>query len=157
MLNQGCCGSSQYNLIDRMLQVNAKTLNQKLFIFQFFGQHYILERGSVSPIYPFLAQWLIVGVIHPIFLFLFFSLGHCFKLFSEQRLVFSNAYKPNQFLVLNKVSFFPTCHSSLLLSHYYYYHYYFYYYFSFTHYCPLCYCYCDYYYIIIIIIVIILN
>ena len=74
MLNQGCCGSSQYNLIDRMLQVNAKTLNQKLFIFQFFGQHYILERGSVSPI---------VGVIHPIFLFLFFSLGHCFKLFSE--------------------------------------------------------------------------
>ena len=55
MLNQGCCGSSQNNLIDRMLQVNAKTLNQKLFIFQFFGQHYILERGSVSPIYPFLA------------------------------------------------------------------------------------------------------
>ena len=38
VLNQGCLGSSQYDLLDRMLQYNANTtLNQSYEVIYYFG------------------------------------------------------------------------------------------------------------------------
>ena len=55
VLNQECCGSSQYNLPDRMLRPDANTiLNQIYVLFIPLVKVTYQSGGSVSPIYPFL-------------------------------------------------------------------------------------------------------
>ena len=115
VLNQGCCGSSQYNLPDRMLRLDSNTtLNQNYVLFITLVNITYQSGDQHLPSIHFWDSGL-WQVLH-IPLFLIFSHGRCFKLFSVQ--CFSSAYKPDQFLT--KVSFFsnlPFCQSfkSLLL------------------------------------------
>ena len=122
VLNQGCCGSGQYNLPDRMLRLDANTtLNQSYVLFITLVN---ITYQSGDQYLPFIhsldsSPWQVLFI--PLFLiFFFFSSSRCFKLFVVQCLYSSNVCKPDQFLILIKVYF---------LSHYYYYYnYYFYYY-----------------------------
>ena len=55
VLNQGCCGSSQYNITNRMLRPDANTtLNQSYVLFITLVNITYQSGGSVFPFYPFL-------------------------------------------------------------------------------------------------------
>ena len=107
VLNQGCCDSAQYNLRDRMLQLDANTtLNQSYVLFITLvnityqsGDQYLPSIYSWNS-----SSWQVLHI--PSFLILFFYS--------------SNEYKPDQFLIQIKVYFFSNlwfCQSfkSLLL------------------------------------------
>ena len=67
VLNQGCCETYQYNLLDRMLQHDFNTtLNQSYVNSQYLVSMTYQSGGSLSPIYPFLGQWSMKMVICPI-------------------------------------------------------------------------------------------
>ena len=73
VLNQGCCRTCQYNLLDRMLQHDFNTtLNQGYVILIALVSMTYHSRGSVSPTYPSLGQWSMKSVICPIVFNFFF-------------------------------------------------------------------------------------
>ena len=118
-------------LPDRMLRLDANTtLNQSYVLFIIYQ--------SVDQYLPSTHSW-DSGLWQVLYipLLLFFSPSCCFKLFSVQYLYSSNAYKPDQFLVLIKVSLFILQSVILpifVIFYYDYYRYYFYYYFSCSRY-----------------------
>ena len=100
VLNQGCCGSGQFNLPDRMLRLDANTtLNQSYILFitlvnitcqnrdQYLLSIYSWDSGPWQVLYT------------PLSFFLNFSPGFCFNCFSVVFVSFKRC-KPNQFLVL---------------------------------------------------------
>ena len=108
VLNQGCCGSGQYNLPDRMLRLDANTtLNQSyvLLITLINITHQSWDQYLPSIHSWDSSPWQVLYI--PLFLrnFFFFPLGRCFKLFVVQCLYSSNAYKPDQFFIQIKVYF----------------------------------------------------
>ena len=75
VLKQGCCGTYQYNLPDRMLRNDFNTtLNQSYVILITVVNLAYQSRGLVSSIYPFLVYLSMKGVICPHCFYHFF---HC--------------------------------------------------------------------------------
>ena len=118
VLNQGCCGSGQYNLPDRMLRLDANTT---------LNQSYVLLITLVNNTYQSWNQYL-PSTIPEIVARDRCYISHCFFFFLFTRPLFSysvcilqtrNEFNqvPNQIKV-----YFPICDSVHLLSHYYYYY-----------------------------------
>ena len=75
VVNQGCCRSSKYSLLDSILWLDTNTiLNHIYVVFITLVSNDISEWGSVSPIYVLLRYWSVVSAIYTIF----FSLYRCF-------------------------------------------------------------------------------
>ena len=103
VLNQGCCGSGQYNLPDRMLRLDANTtLNQSYVLFITLvnityqsGDQYLpsIHSWDSSP-------WQVVYI--PLLLFNCLSCSAC---------ILQMRNKPNQFLIQIEVYFFIIIYS----------------------------------------------
>ena len=126
VLNQGCFGSGQYNLPDRMLQLDANTtLNQSYVLFITLvnityqsGDQYLpsIHSWDSSP-------WQVLYI--PLFCFVCVFLTVCRVVL----VFFKCVINLTSFLFKSKFISFPICDSAHLLSHYYYcYNNYFYYY-----------------------------
>ena len=75
VVNQGCCRSSKYSLLDSILWLDTNTiLNHIYVVFITLVSNDISEWGAVSPIYVLLRYWSVVSAIYTIF----FSLYRCF-------------------------------------------------------------------------------
>ena len=111
VLNQGCCGSGQYNLPDRMLRLDANTiLNQSYLLFITLvsityqsGDQYLQSIHSWDS-----SPWQVLYI--PLFCFVyvcacFFNCLSCSACILEMR------DKPNQFLIQIKVHFFIIIYS----------------------------------------------
>ena len=93
VLNQGCCSSRQYNLLDRMLRLDANTtLNQSYVLFITLvkityqsGNQYLSSIHSQDS-----SPWQVLYILL-FFFFFFLSPCRCFKLFVVQCLYSSNA------------------------------------------------------------------
>ena len=75
VVNQGCCRSSQYNLLESILWLDTNTiLNQIYVVFITLVSNDILEWGLVSPINSF-QGYSVISVIYTIFIPFFFFIS----------------------------------------------------------------------------------
>ena len=136
VLNQGCCGSGQYNLPDRMLRLDANTiLNQSYVLFITLvnityqcGNQYLpsIHSWDSSP-------WQVLYI--PLFL-IFQTICRVVLVF------FKRVINLTSFSFQSKFSSFPICDSAPLLSYYcYYYNYFFYYYLLLIFFLHVLFCY----------------
>ena len=123
VLNQGCCGSGQYNLPDRMLRLDANTtLNQSYVLFITLvnityqsGDHYLSSIHSWDS-----SAWQVVDIAL-LLIFFFFLVAVILNCLSCSAFILQTRKKPNQFLIQIKVCFFsnlkfcPSFKSLLLL------------------------------------------
>ena len=115
--NQGCCGSGQYNLPDRMLRLDANTtLNQSYVLFITLvnitfqsGDQYLpsIHSWDSSP-------WQVLYI--PLFcVCVCVCVCVCFNCFLCSACILQMHNKPNQFLIQIKVYFFIIIYSSIFL------------------------------------------
>ena len=109
VVNQGCCRSSQCNLLDSILWLDTNTiLNHIYVVFITLVSNDISEWGSVSPIYALLGYWSVVSAIYTfffLFIWLFLSFSRIVLVTFNKR--WFHAFSLDQFLVQVKGSFFP--------------------------------------------------
>ena len=131
LLNLGCCGSDQYNLPDRMLQLDADTtLNQSYVLFITLAN---IKYQSGDQYLPSFHSWdsSPCQVLYIPFLKFFspFLPAVVLNCLSCSACILQTRNKPNQFLIQIKGYFFsnllfnPSFKSLLLLYNYYFYHY----------------------------------
>ena len=121
VLNQGCCGSSQCNITNRMLRPDANTtLNQSYVLFIALVNIAYQRGGSVSPFYPFLGQWSLVGVMYPTVFNFFFLPAVVLNCFLCSACISKTHINLTSFLFKSKFICFQICDSAYLLSNYYY-------------------------------------
>ena len=122
VLYQGCCGSSQCNLPDRMLRLDANTtLNQSYVLLITLVNITYQSRDQYLPsIHSWdSSPWQVLYI--PLFLIFFFLPAVVLNCLSCSACILQTRNKPNQFLIQIKVYFFsnlwfcPSFKSLLLL------------------------------------------
>ena len=115
VLNQGCCGSGQYNLPDRMLWFDANTtLNQSYVLFITLVN---ITYQSGDQYLPSIRYWnSCPWQVLYIPLFCFVCVCVFFNCFSCSAWILQMRNKPNQFLIQIKVYFFIIIYSFLFSS-----------------------------------------
>ena len=103
VLNQGCCSSGQYNLLDRMLRLDANTtLNRSYVLFiTLVNITYQSEDQYLPSIHSWdSSPWQVLYMHCFVFCVCFFNCLSCSACILQMR------NKPNQFLIQIKVYFF---------------------------------------------------
>ena len=106
-LTEGCCGSGQYNLPDRMLQPYANTtLSQSYVLFiPLVNITYQSEDQYLPSIHSWdSSPWQVLYI--PLFLIFFFLPAVVLNCLSCSACILQTRNKPNQFLIQIKVYFF---------------------------------------------------